>query len=162
MARKPTEILKELLANTLNPDVVRSLVAPDATYVSLNFADADLKRLMPYAGTHKGEGPEAIIYTFAVVAKIWQNEAFEIQHLFGDEKNVAAFGSFTYRSTTLGKVVTSPFAVMAMVEDEKITYMQFMEDTFATASSFQISGNARYHSDPDGHPFDILGAPTIA
>jgi ketosteroid isomerase-like protein len=162
LARKPTDILRQLLANTLKPDVVRSLVASNATYVSLNFVNADLKRIMPYAGTHDGEGPEAIIYTFAVFSKIWQTKAFEVQHLFGHDKNVAAFGSFTYRSATLGKVVTSPFSVMAIVEDEKITYMQFMGDTFATASSFQMSGNARYHSDPDGEPFDIVGAPTIA
>ena len=53
---EPMEVVKKLLANTLNPDVVRELVASDATYISLNYDDPDLQRILPYAGTHaKGE-----------------------------------------------------------------------------------------------------------
>lgn len=160
MARKPTEIVRELLQNTMNPDVVRALVASDATYVSLTFGNADLKRIMPYAGIHEKEGAEGIIYTFATVSKIWKIIAFQTLHLFGDDRDVAVFGRFTYRSTVLRREVTSPFSIMATVEEEKITYMQFMEDTFATAASFQIEGMARYQSDPDGEPFAIIGAPS--
>ena len=54
--KKPTEVVAKLLANTSNPEVVRELVASDATYISLNYEDPDLKRILPYAGTHaKGE-----------------------------------------------------------------------------------------------------------
>lgn len=162
MIRTPSDIVRELLENTSRPDVVRKLVAGDATYVSLNFKDHDLQKIMPYAGTHEREGPQAVIDAFGTVAKIWTIEAFEIQHLFGEGDNVAVFGTFTYRSTVVGRTITSPFAIMATVKDEKVVYMQFMEDTYATAASFQISGTAQYQSDPDGQPFDIAAPPQIA
>ncbi len=39
----------------------------------------------------------------------------------GDDK-VALFSRFTYRSTTLGKAATSPFAILARVTDGRVTY----------------------------------------
>jgi len=162
MSVMPTELLKTLLQNTDKPDVIRSLVAPDATYVSLNQRDKDLHRIMPWAGTHDRSGPQAIIDTFAGMAKSWTIEAFDVDQLFGDSEHAAAFGRFTYRSIVLGRQVTSPFAVLATVRDGKAVYVQFMEDTFATAASFQKDGNATYHRDPDGDAFSIAGAPTIA
>jgi uncharacterized protein len=36
------------------PDVVKSVVAPDATYVSLNTDNAELNKIMPWAGTSHG------------------------------------------------------------------------------------------------------------
>ena len=39
---KPTEIVSKLLSNTTNLDIVKELVAEDATYVSLNYDDPDL------------------------------------------------------------------------------------------------------------------------
>jgi uncharacterized protein len=57
---------------------------------------------------------------------------------------------------------SGPQAVLATVRDGKAVYVQFMEDTFATAASFQKDGNATYRRDPDGDAFSIVGAPTIA
>ncbi len=124
------------------------LVAPDATYVSLNFDNPELRRIMPWAGTRTG--PEAVLDTYTQVNRFWHSEAFEIGELFGEGENVAVFGRFTYRSATLGKAVTSPFAILAKVSGGQITFMQFMEDTFGTASTFRSGGVATYRSDPDG------------
>ena len=52
----PTEVVQRLLENTLDPGIVRDLVAPDATYISLNYSNSDLARILPYAGTHT-KGP---------------------------------------------------------------------------------------------------------
>ena len=153
MAQSPTEIVRALLEDPTNPKVVNELVAPDATYVSLNYQNDDLKRIMPWAGT--AIGPDAISSTYARVGKYWKIEGFEIRDLFGDGENVAVFGSFTYRSTTIGKAVTSPFAILAKVKDGKITYMQFMEDTFGTASTFRTGGTWTVHSDPDGSEIQV-------
>ena len=49
-----------------------------------------------------------------------------------------------------GKAITSPYSVFAKVRDEKIVYMQFMEDTFGTASTFRLGAAGRFHSDPQG------------
>ncbi|MBJ2285851.1 hypothetical protein JFT66_16965 [Pseudomonas sp. MF6755] len=56
-------------------------------------------------------------------------------------EDVAIFGKFTYRSVAIDRVITSPFSILAKVHDGKMTYFQFMEDTYATASSFRQSGS---------------------
>ena len=90
-------------------------------------------------------GPQAIIDTFATVNHIWANEAFAIQTLFGAGENVAVFGSFTYRSRSLGQVSVSLFSIWCKVnEDGKVTYMQFMEDTLGSTDSFKKGGQKQY------------------
>jgi hypothetical protein len=51
--------------------------------------------------------------------------------------------------------VTSLFSILAKVREQKIVYFQFMEDTFATASPFRVSGSWRVHNDPEGEAFDV-------
>ena len=43
------------------------------------------------------------------------------------------FGSFTYKTRTLGKEITSPFALLAKATDDRISYIQFLEATFGTS-----------------------------
>ncbi len=148
MPKSPLEVVRAILADPTNPDVVRTLVAPDATYVSLSYDNPELKRIMPWTGTQTG--PAAVSGTYGRVSRYWKNEAFEIEDTFEGEGKAAVFGRFTYRSTTLGKAVTSPFAVLAHVRDGQVTYMQFMEDTFGTSQTFRSGGTATYSSDPDG------------
>ena len=142
------EVIRAILANPTDPEVVHRLVASDATYVSLNFDNPELRQIMPWAGT--GTGAAAVLDTYTRVGRFWHSEAFEIEELFGEGENVAVFGRFTYRSVTLGKAITSPFAILAKVRDGQVTFMQFMEDTFGTASTFRSGGVATYRSDPDG------------
>ena len=47
MAPTPKEVIEKLLANTTNEQVLKELVAPDATYVSLNYDNPTLKEIMP-------------------------------------------------------------------------------------------------------------------
>ena len=65
---------------------------------------------------------------------------FEIRDVIANEHSVAMFGSFTYKTRTLGKEITSPFALLAKVTDDRISYIQFLEDTFGTAGSFRADG----------------------
>lgn len=150
---RPQDVVRQLLADPTNPDVVNALVAPDATYVSLNDDNAELKRVMPWAGTAKG--PQAILDTYARVGRYWKNEGFEIEDVLESGGTVAVFGHFTYRSVTLGKAVTSPFAIRARVAGGRVVHMQFMEDTFATAATFRSGGTWTFHSDPDGPPITV-------
>jgi uncharacterized protein len=147
MVRSPIDVVKMFLKDPTNPAIVCDLVADDATYVSLNFENRDLKMIMPWAGTAKG--PQAFIDAFTRVFRFWESQNFGITELFGTGKNVAVFGKFTYKSNTLGKVATSPFSILAKVKEGKIVYFQFMEDTFATASTFKISGSWTVRSDPE-------------
>ena len=148
MAMSPVEVVQAILSDPTNRDSVAALVAPDATYVSLNTDNPALKKIMPWAGTQTG--PDAIVNTYSKVQRYWTSEAFEIRDIFSSGENVAVFGSFTYRSKTVGRAVTSPFSILAKVRDGRVTYMQFMEDTFGTAATFRTGGTATFHSDPDG------------
>jgi uncharacterized protein len=108
---------------------------------------------MPWAGTSRGA--ESIVKTFADVSRYWEIQSFEAEALFGSEGFAAMFGRFTYKSTVLSKTVTSPFAVFAKVEQGRCTYLQFMEDTFATAASFRSGGSWTFQSNPHGEQIVI-------
>jgi uncharacterized protein len=153
MKTNPKEIVQKLLQSVRDPSVVKELCAPDVTYVSLNYRNPDLRKIMPWCGTN--QGPEAILKTFHDVAEFWVVDSFTPEEIFGEEGKVAAFGRFTYTSTKMRKTVTSPFAILCRVADGKITYMQFMEDTFCTASSFRSGGSWRFQSDPRGGEIEI-------
>jgi hypothetical protein len=55
----------------------------------------------------------------------------------------------------LSKTVTSPFACSGKVRDGVCTYLQFMEDTFATARSFRSGGSWAISSNPDGEQISV-------
>ncbi len=146
---KPLDVISAFLSNTA-PDKItdasQKLVASDATYVSLNFENPELKQIEPWTGTSKG--PAGFISTFVRVQKYWDILDFKVSDMFSSGENVAVFGRFTYRSKAVGNTFTSPFAILAKVNDGKIEYFQFMEDTYATASSFRRSGKWLVKTDP--------------
>lgn len=156
MAASPTDVVSEFLQNTA-PDKIEDaagrLVAEDATYVSLNFDNPELKRILPWTGTSPGR--QSFIDTVTRVANYWTIEDFNVTDLFGDGDNVAVFGSFTYRSVSVGKLLRSPFSILAKVRDGKIVYFQFMEDTFATARSFSTKGTWTVKTDTDGPEYEV-------
>lgn len=151
--KSPLEIIETILANARNPEVVKSLCADDVKYVSLNYKNPDLTRIMPWAGSHVGY--MGIVQTFIDVNKFWSVDAFEPQASFTDGENVAIFGSFTLTSTKLKKTCTSPFAVFAKVKNGKVTYMQYMEDTLGTAATFKTGGAWKIQADPHGGEIEV-------
>jgi len=153
MAREPKEIVQALLASIQDSEVVRASCAPDVTYVSLNYSNPELHKIMPWCGT--GQGVNAISKTFHDVARYWSVDSFTPEAIFGEGENVAVFGRFTYTSTKLRKTVTTPFSIFCKVTGGKVVYMQFMEDTFCTASSFRSGGTWTFQSDPNGAEVEI-------
>ncbi len=123
--------------------------------MSLTYANPDLQKIMPFAGMHRGAGPKAVLFTFQTVHKFWNIEKFEPPQTLGDGDNVAIFGSFTLQSKKVGKRFTSPFCVLATVKNGLVTYMQYLEDTFGTGSTFHESGVSKFHSDPDGDAVEV-------
>ena len=65
------------------------------------------------------------------------------------------FGDFRYKSHSLGKVVSSPFSILVKVVDGKVTYLQFLEDSYATAASFRSAGSWTVQTQPDAEPFQV-------
>ena len=150
---EPKEIVQALLEGIHDPNVVKELCTADVTYVSLNYNNPDLRKVMPWCGT--GHGVDAIIKTFHRVAEFWIVDSFTPEDIFGEDDKVAVFGRFTYTSTRLRKTVTTPFAILFRLTGGKVNYMQFMEDTFCTASSFRSGGRWKFQSDPNGSEVEV-------
>ena len=153
MTNTALQTMKAILADPKNLDHVRSLVTPDVTYVSLNYDHPDLKRIMPWCGT--SHGPEAIVQTFVDVARYWRIDVFEIEAELDSGEHAAIFGRFTYTSVVLSQKVASPFAVLGRVKDGVCQYMQFMEDTLATTTSFRSGGHWTIRSNPNGEEIKV-------
>jgi hypothetical protein len=145
-----SEVLSAILEKPTDLEHVRSLVTDDVTYVSLNNDNPNLQSIMPWCGTHEHAGPGSIVRTFVDVGRYWEVISFESDAVFGSGEYAAMFGRFTYRSTIMQKLVTTPFAVFAKVKDGRCYYLQFMEDTLATSASFKSGGQWTFRSDPTG------------
>ncbi|SEB05160.1 nuclear transport factor 2 family protein [Rubrimonas cliftonensis] len=152
-AESPLAVLQTILSNPTDLDFVKRYTTDEFTYVSLNYDNPELKQVMPWAGTTKGT--EGLVQTFIDVHRYWTVDNFQIHDSFENEDGAAIFGAFTYTSNTLGKTVTSPFAVLARGENGKLSYVQFMEDTFATVRSFRESGEYQIKANPDGTENDM-------
>src|ERR1700683_1237577 len=113
-----TAVLQEILQNTTNLKVLKQLMTPDATYVSLNFDNPELKKIMPWTGTHKG--PQALPDVFAAMQRYWKTLDFKVTATIEEGSRVAFFGSFPYKSIATGKEITSPFSLLARFEGDKV------------------------------------------
>ena len=153
VSKTPLDVFTRILTVQPNPDpdVIRSLVTFDATYISMTFDSPALHKILPWAGTRYRVGPQAFLDTFTGVGLWWQRGPFEIQAMFGDGGNVTAWGSFTLTSTVMNKTVTSPWSARAEVNSKGlITYFMYMEDTFTTTSSFWDQGSKEFTANPFG------------
>jgi len=153
MSPSSIEVVGQWLENLLDPEVVNSVVAPDAIYVSLNTDNPELHKIMPWAGTSRG--PRAFLDNLGMMFTRWENQAFNVTTMFASDENVAVFGDFRYKSHSLGKVVSSPFSILVKVVDGKVTYLQFLEDSYATASSFRKDGSWVVQTEPGAEPFQV-------
>ena len=57
MPASPIDVVGQWMQNLLDPEIVNRVVAPDATYVSLNTQDPELSKIMPWAGTTEPAAP---------------------------------------------------------------------------------------------------------
>ncbi len=153
-------VVRAVLADPTNLDHVRGLTTPDVRYVSLNDDNPELHAVMPWSGV--GHGAEGIVRAFNLVWQAWEVVAFDMAHVFASGGDVAIFGRFTYRSKGMGKRITTPFAIRAEVRDGKLAFMQFMEDTFGTASSFRSGGAWRFRTFPEGEEISVGDAAMAA
>jgi hypothetical protein len=153
MSASPIDVVGQWMQNLLDPEVINRVVAPDATYVSLNTQDAELSKIMPWAGT--SHGPQAFIGHLTMMFTRWENQAFNVTTMFASGENVAVFGDFRYKSHSLGKVVSSPFSILVKVVDGMVTYVQYLEDSYATAASFRQDGSWTVQTEPAAQPFRV-------
>ena len=154
----PIEVVRAILADPTNLAHVRELTTPDVRYVSLNDDNPELHDIMPWSGP--GQGAEAIVRAFTLVRQAWDTVMFEAEHVFASGGNAALFGHFTYRSRAMGKTITTPFAIRSEVTEGKVSFMQFMEDTFGTAASFRSGGIWRFQTFPSGEEVSVGDKPS--
>jgi hypothetical protein len=153
MSASPIEVVGQWLQNLLDADFVNNVVAPDATYISLNTENAELNKILPWAGT--SHGPQAFLGNLGAIFTRWETQAFNVTTMFASAENVAVFGDFRYKSKSLGKVVSSPFSILVKVVDGKVTYLQFLEDSYATAASFRKDGSWTVQPEAGAEPFPV-------
>jgi ketosteroid isomerase-like protein len=153
MPTKLSAVLQQLLQNTSNLKVLQQLMTPDVTYVSLNFDNPELKKIEPWAGTHKG--PQELADVFVAIQRCWKTLDFKVTDTIEQGNRVAFFGSFTYKSNVTGREITSPYALLARFEGDKVAYLQFLEDSYGTAGSFKTGGATRFHGDPSGKEIEV-------
>lgn len=154
MGSSNVEIVRELLDHSMDERVVNRLMAPDSIYMSLTFDNSELRRLMPWAGVHQ-DGRAGVLYTFRTLNEFWTIPEFRVIDAFGSGDDVAVFGSFTVHSKRLDKTFRSPFSVHAKVKDGQVTYLQYMEDTFGTGSTFRAKGVWTFAGDPSGATVEV-------
>src|SRR5438874_382744 len=123
MSTNLTAVLEELLQNTTNLKLLRQLMTTDATYVSLNFDNPELKKVMPWAGTHKG--PQALPDVFSAIQRCWKTLDFKVTDTIEQGSRVAFFGSFTYKSNVTGKEITSPLAYWRATKEIRLLTSSF-------------------------------------
>jgi uncharacterized protein len=87
MSTNLTAVLQELLQNTSNLEALRQLMTPDVTYVSLNFNNPELKKVEPWAGTHKG--PQELSDVFAAIQRCWKTLDFKVTDTIEQGSRVA-------------------------------------------------------------------------
>ena len=131
MTDSPAQVIQTLLTKPTDLQHVRSLTTRDVTYVSLSEDNPELKRYLPWTGVNTG--PDSIVTAFVGIGRAWDTKAFEVRHVIEQGDKVAMLGSFTYVGRDTGKEVTSLFSLFAEVRDGKVSYIQFLEDTFATS-----------------------------
>ena len=153
MSANLTAALQDLLQHTTDLKVLRQLMTPDVTYVSLNFDNPELKNIEPWAGTHKG--PQELVDVFVAIQRCWKTLDFKVTDTIEQGNRVAFFGSFTYKSNVTGRDITSPYALLARFEADKVAYLQFLEERYGTAGYFKTGGATRFHSDPSGNEVEV-------
>jgi ketosteroid isomerase-like protein len=142
----PIDTVVKLLQNLGDASIIRSLVHEDVIYVSLNYDNPDLHKIMPWCGTNKGAA--SVYDNMKMINTCWETLEFNPAEIFGSDDRVAIFGTFKYRSRVMNKIVNSPFSIFAKLKGGKISYFQFMEDTFATAASFFDDKTGTYKNFP--------------
>ena len=99
--------------------------------------------------------PQAFLDNLGVMFTRWDNQALNVTTMFASDENVAVFGDFRYKSHSLGKMVSSPFSILVKVTDAKVTYPQFLQDSYATAASFRKDGSWTVQTEPGAEPFQV-------
>jgi hypothetical protein len=67
--------VQEILQNTTNLRVLKRLMTPEATYVSLSFDNPELKE--DHALDGHSQGPQALADVFEAIRRFWQTLDFK-------------------------------------------------------------------------------------
>ncbi|WP_426509115.1 nuclear transport factor 2 family protein [Serratia proteamaculans] len=132
-------VLKNYLSALAESADIDDYISEDVEYISLNPQNDELKKIMPWTGKHQGLAEFKAMYELMKLACNYVS--FDVDLIFGKGESAAAFGNFAYSAKQVGSVVSTPFALLVKVNNGKITYFQFFEDTYITASAYRHSGS---------------------
>src|SRR5690242_18698281 len=88
---------------------------------------------MPWTGTSRG--PQAFLDNLDTTFMRWENQALNVTTMFRLGGERGRVQGLPLPVPLARRVVTSLFSILLKVVDGRVTYMQFLEDSYATASS---------------------------
>ena len=132
-----------MAAGPVDPEVISSMVAPDATYVSLNTENAELDRHAVGRTSHGHRRPRQSRPEFTR----WEPQAFNVTTMFASTRT-GRVRRLPLQVELAGQGGDSPFSILVKVVDGKVTYLQFLEDSYATAASFRKDGSWTIETSP--------------
>jgi uncharacterized protein len=99
--------------------------------------------------------PSAFLDNLSTMFTRWENEAFTVTTMFASSDNVAVFGDFRYRSHSSARSSPHRSRSSSRSSTEQVIYLQFLEDSYATAASFRQSGSWTVQTEPGAQPFEV-------
>ncbi len=114
-------------------DKVIEMVHDEAKFIILNKEPSDT---IPLYGTYLGK--EGVTEYLKILAEAEQIEKFSIYKLLGDQDTAFAWGYFRIKVQVTGKVFESDWAAVCEINQEKIKFFQFFEDTAALEDAFDV------------------------
>jgi ketosteroid isomerase-like protein len=126
---RATDVIKEFFAAFGKGDVdgVIDTFHPNTSIVAVRNAERQ--------GDHYGryEGRDGAKDFVAMLGKSFDTKAFSVSNVVGEGNVAFANGSFTHELKSTGKLFSSDWALMAVVQDGKILEYHFFEDSQAFA-----------------------------
>lgn len=127
------EVLQQYFSRTMRGDMeaVDQYFTQSPDYVLLSDEDAELQRILPWAGRQVDR--EGIKRAYGMLLETLEVVDSHPGVLMSSGEHVSVDGVFVYRVQPTGAVVTSPWAAHATVRDGRIVRFRFYEDSYAVA-----------------------------
>ena len=138
MPESPIEVVGRWLQHMQDPDVVHEVIA-----AGRGLRLAEHRQCRAQQTSLGGPSPRSTAFLDALQAIFsrWDNQAFNVTAMFGDDDNVAVFWNFHTSRTRSARRLLPRFSIHVRVAGGKVTYVQFLEDTYATARSLPQRGH---------------------
>ncbi len=83
-------------------------------------------------------GPDGAKSFLENLTEAYDTQSFDLIDVFGDETRACAYGKFAHTIKPTGRLFESDWSVVIRVENGKMAFYQFYEDTAALEQAFEV------------------------